>query len=323
MPSAVAFGELVESIYAAAENPEVCIWLQNSAGLAGSRPSRVSVNQGVVSDEQVVKSEYCNQCMRLGICGMPACPLAPRGNRALPSSYHDADQADLADRVAPHVQRALRMRQIVEATEMSESAATALDSLGSGIVMIGAHGRLLRMNRAAETMLRRHDGLEQRDGRLAATVIQEDALLQTLVRGAAHTTAGAGASSGGVVRISRPSGKPSFTVTITPVTPRAAGVGFRKARVVALVTDPAWTPVPGAVLLRALFGFTAAESEVARMLMQGLDRQEIADRLSVSLNTVRAHLRKLFDKTATSSQARLVRTLLVTMRTVPDLTRTA
>jgi DNA-binding NarL/FixJ family response regulator len=51
----------------------------------------------------------------------------------------------------------------------------------------------------------------------------------------------------------------------------------------------------------------------------GLDRQEIADQLLVSLNTVRAHLRNLFGNTGTSSQAKLARTPFVATRMVPGL----
>jgi DNA-binding CsgD family transcriptional regulator len=208
--------------------------------------------------------------------------------------------------------------------ESTEAALTgALDSLGSGFILMNECGRILFMNRAAETMLQRQDGLRQRDNRLAANNRREEAALHACVSAAGRTTTGTGFSSGGVLRVTRPSGQAPYAVTIMPVSPRGHLLDKQKARVVALLTDPESIPIPGAILLRGLFAFTAAESEVAQLLMQGLDRKEIADHLSVSLNTVRTHLRNLFSKTATSSQAKLVRLLLVATRTVPDLTRRA
>jgi len=44
---------------------------------------------------------------------------------------------------------------------------------------------------------------------------------------------------------------------------------------------------------QSIFGFTSAEAEITRLLMSGLDRQEIADQLTISLNTVRASAKSL------------------------------
>ena len=43
-------------------------------------------------------------------------------------------------------------------------------------------------------------------------------------------------------------------------------------------------------------GLTAREKEVLELVMQGLDNQEIADRMGVSLATVRFHLQHIYDK---------------------------
>jgi DNA-binding NarL/FixJ family response regulator len=45
-----------------------------------------------------------------------------------------------------------------------------------------------------------------------------------------------------------------------------------------------------------LEGLTAREKEVLELVMQGLDNQEIADRMGVSLATVRFHLQHIYDK---------------------------
>lgn len=47
---------------------------------------------------------------------------------------------------------------------------------------------------------------------------------------------------------------------------------------------------------------TAREQEVLRLLVQGVQRQEIARRLALSGNTVRTHLRHLMEKLDTTSQ---------------------
>lgn len=62
--------------------------------------------------------------------------------------------------------------------------------------------------------------------------------------------------------------------------------------------------------LKMIHGLTASEAEVTQCLLDGAEPREIAMRLSISTHTVRAHLRSIFAKTATRSQAGLTRLLL-------------
>ncbi|SBW05735.1 hypothetical protein KL86DPRO_20540 [uncultured delta proteobacterium] len=49
-------------------------------------------------------------------------------------------------------------------------------------------------------------------------------------------------------------------------------------------------------------GLTAREYETARLAAEGLYNQEIAERLGVSVNTVKTHLRKAYRKYGVSSR---------------------
>lgn len=65
--------------------------------------------------------------------------------------------------------------------------------------------------------------------------------------------------------------------------------------------------LPGAELLRELFGLTAAEARVARMVAEGRRLLEIAETLRVSVHTVRLHCKHVLSKTGSTNQAGLVR----------------
>ena len=54
------------------------------------------------------------------------------------------------------------------------------------------------------------------------------------------------------------------------------------------------------------FGLTLRESEVAALLSDGLSNREIARSLWISENTVKTHLKAIFQKTAASSRAQAV-----------------
>jgi|GEM_PF-1772939 len=58
-------------------------------------------------------------------------------------------------------------------------------------------------------------------------------------------------------------------------------------------------------------GLSMREQAVARCVVQGLSNQEIADRLAISLRTVKAHCTSIFDKLGISSRKELMADLLV------------
>jgi DNA-binding CsgD family transcriptional regulator len=60
------------------------------------------------------------------------------------------------------------------------------------------------------------------------------------------------------------------------------------------------------------YGLTARESEVAQLVMHGFSTAEISAALSVSLNTVQDHLKKIFDKVGIHSRRELVARVFAT-----------
>lgn len=61
---------------------------------------------------------------------------------------------------------------------------------------------------------------------------------------------------------------------------------------------------------QGLYGLTAAQTQLAELLAQGHDLAVAAERLGVSINTLRTHLQRLFDKTGARSQSGVVSILL-------------
>jgi DNA-binding CsgD family transcriptional regulator len=61
---------------------------------------------------------------------------------------------------------------------------------------------------------------------------------------------------------------------------------------------------------QGIYGLTAAQTQVAQLLAQGHDPSLAAEKLGVSINTVRTHVQRMFDKTGAHSQSALVGLLL-------------
>lgn len=64
-------------------------------------------------------------------------------------------------------------------------------------------------------------------------------------------------------------------------------------------------PIPAAKLAQ-IFGFTHRESLIAESIARGVATKTIADQQSISLNTVKFHIKNIFDKTGCSSQMTLM-----------------
>lgn len=85
---------------------------------------------------------------------------------------------------------------------------------------------------------------------------------------------------------------------------------LRQQRYALFITELRQATRPSAETLAERFALTPAETQVASLLADGLNKQQISERLSISASTVAFHLRNLFTKTRTGRQAELVAVLL-------------
>ena len=111
---------------------------------------------------------------------------------------------------------------------------------------------------------------------------------------------------GGVMRLTRPSGRSSYEVLVAPVSDSTLALGFSGPLATVFVRDPEIQAVALPDRLQRLYGLTAAEAKLMKALV-GYTLEGAADRFGVRKETVRSQLRSVFPKTGTSSQVELVR----------------
>lgn len=102
-------------------------------------------------------------------------------------------------------------------------------------------------------------------------------------------------------------GKARLLASVRPVSAPPSVRLYNQARVLVELYTTTETLDGSADLLRDVYGATAAEARVAIALARGDTLAEMADELGVSRETVRVHLKRLFQKTETNRQALLVR----------------
>lgn len=99
-------------------------------------------------------------------------------------------------------------------------------------------------------------------------------------------------------------------MTIVPAA--AAGRRLRMGRPYAtlFVYDPQRLPASRAEILRRQFGLTISEARLADLIASGFTLATAAERLRVTIGTVRNQLEQIFQKTDTHRQSDLVRLLM-------------
>ena len=168
-----------------------------------------------------------------------------------------------------------------------------LDRLAVGVVLLGEDGSVRHANRAARDLARQAKidlgpriGVEGEDGRNLVALARQVASGQVAEAALLLETGGR-----------------RFMVLGRPLGQAAGKDGIAA---MFTISDLERQQALDAETLRQLFDLTPTEACVARLIAEGLRRDQVADRLDVSSTTVAFHLRNIFDKTGIRRQADLL-----------------
>jgi DNA-binding CsgD family transcriptional regulator len=283
---------------------------------ASTPPMTVAGRDQLMSDRDMERLEFYDELMRphgfwhAAVVNVhrDEALLAPMGvMRARSQRPFDESELRALRALAPHLNRALRVTlQLREMEARAGALAETGDRALTAIVLTDAFGRVAEANGLARVILAEGDGLLIRDGILRAGRGCDSAKLARLI----HEAAGARVlPMSGVMQVERPSGRRAIALVVSPT--RAAAAPFGRSHAVCVsFADPERAAEADADLLARLYGFTAREAAVAVLLLRGRSPREAADELATNENTVRTHIRHLFDKTGVERLADLVRLLM-------------
>lgn len=204
----------------------------------------------------------------------------------------------------PHLRRALQLRQRVDQAALLERVnASALDGAMMAAFVVDAELQLLHANARGRAMLEPGGTLRLSRGRLTAPAPHSGPALAQLVRTATGGAPGDAAATRWL-RLDRGPGRSPLTLTVAPLTPDKRRDATHPLALI-LLRDPEQVRASPRAL-QQLFDLTPAEAGVAQAIATGGSLEQVAQSLQISLNTVKTHLHRIFDKTATSRQGELV-----------------
>ena len=219
-------------------------------------------------------------------------------------------QLRLVERLVPHVRQFVRVRQALAAADaLGAGLAGLLDNDRIGVVQLDRGGRVLEANAPALEILRRGDGLLDRDGALDAWLPADRSRLQRLL-GRALPELWGEAPAGGSMTVQRSSGRSRLALHVSPVGDGERDFGGRRAAVLVLVVDPARRSPIDARRVAVTLGLTPSEGRMAALLAEGLRVREIAAAGGWSEDYVRWLTKQVYRKLGVSGQVELVRHVL-------------
>jgi DNA-binding CsgD family transcriptional regulator len=184
----------------------------------------------------------------------------------------------------------------------------SFDQLSIAAFLVDRKLRLQRMNPAAESLL--DQGIDMHRGRLCFANPTAQAAFSRFMRRIA-----AGVELSWQVIIPDED-KRFWLVEFIPVCGLAAEV-FSGAKGLIVVSDMSGPRAMRSGVLQEAFGLTRAEERLAMAVADGQGLAPAASRLGIGYETARSHLRAVFDKTGTRSQAQLCALLTRASERIP------
>lgn len=209
----------------------------------------------------------------------------------------DAEALAKLTRCISPIRRMILVRRKLRAGR-SDAAANALDQVGDATFTLASNGRILHMNRLAQTMVDGGVLFRVRHGRLHALSVSDESKLSDAIAAAV----GAKPDSGALL-LGGTDGRWRSAV-LMPVWSGGA------RQLVLVVSDAAQRGPRTERNLRALYGLSQAEAGIATLLAGGLSPTEVAEQRATSIGTIRVQIKSIAAKMDVSRQSEIVRAVL-------------
>ena len=284
------------------------VWRERGQALYTT--GRINLGEELCPRPVLERSEFYNDYMlRIGGAYTMGAVIAREGNCAPtltalrgPGKHQFGEsEREVARFVLPHLSRAWSIQQRLGMLSAGEAV---LDTLPLGIVFLSGEAAAVYCNRAAEEIFRANDGLSLRNRRISAG----DRIAQAQIRRAIREAVSPRASlSPAAVSIPRAHLRRDYQLLAAPLRQRFRQLkGVAEPATVVLITDPErQTPANGDLLIQT-YKLTRKEAMFATKLYEGKSVEKAAEELSITYETARTHLRRIFSKTRTSRQAELL-----------------
>lgn len=208
--------------------------------------------------------------------------------------------------LAPHMRAAVRT-QLALAGQGMDLLAGAMEKLAVAAFICDRFGYVRRCTPAAERLVADGKMLALRANRLQPMRASDAQALQRAMTASQSIRRGADKAPGlrSIVLRGDESAAP-LVLDVIDLPPGQSELGFAPSKLVVARGESVSDGARKTAIVRAAYELSAAETEIALQLCQGLNAETIAQRRRVSVGTVRAQIKKISAKLGVRSQIELV-----------------
>ena len=237
--------------------------------------------------------------------------LAVDGQDALEQMLVQLAQAVSLDALVPEIRSAIcKARQHDQALALNQALSAVVDQGGMPFLLLTEAERVCFASPAAHTLIAGVSNLTLQDDRLVLSPAELDqALRHAIVCGRTDLYRGIEAPEN-IVRVPRAQGQAHLQLLVRPLAATDLALQADSSYTSIFLHDPDAEFEIDSFQLAALFDLSYAEARVTALLATGKSLAAIAEHLHLSIHTVRTELKAVFRKTATGSQAELVKLVL-------------
>ncbi len=225
------------------------------------------------------------------------------------ADFDEAEHGRLA-RFVSHLRAALDLYERFQSHNGEDDIYdNAIEQLSIGTILLDRAGEVVRCNGIAQRVLDERDTIRLVGKRLAFSNPSADRRFRRNIA-AQH---GLNGSTLEFMRVEQQSDRRGIGIAIRSLDPaRSTALGTAPATAIFL-TDPQRQAKLTGKAVAGIFGLTPMEGEIAACLSNGLCLAQTAEILGIAQNTVRTHLRSIFDKLRVTRQSQLVHRVRASM----------
>ena len=306
--------DLYEQYYASID-PWNAYLLSHPAG-------EVTLSQQVLTDCELQKTEFYNDFLKPldlfysvgGIFSVSGDWTYTFGIQRSRNQGAYGEAAPLITTLFPHLKRAIGMAEKFHGLNgCLDASRNAMDQLAFGVMLLDDSLRVQYLNKHLAEIIREQRILTISCDRPRSVDYQENQVLQCFL--SANQDPGNNRERAGSHPCSMSLGRPESGGQLTLFArPSRRQTGFLQesddtASVVVFVFSDNNATTPG-IIFREIYGLSPMQSVVCEKLVEGLTLREIADLLGVKKETVRSHLKMIFQRTGVRRQSELIRLLV-------------
>ncbi|HEY1245276.1 MAG TPA: helix-turn-helix transcriptional regulator [Hyphomicrobiaceae bacterium] len=236
--------------------------------------------------------------------------------RGKASTHFTEAEAELFGELVPFVRQAIRISEHLARIDVEKARALeALDSIPFGILLATGGARVVQANATARRAIDLSDGLALRQDVLRLHDQREESRLHDAIRRAVARAVHGRPQTCEAVAVSRPSGKEPLSAIVTTLWGNHLKFGLSRLDeplATVFLSIPEQSPEAPAELLQRLFGLTGAQARLCEQIVSGATLEQAAQRLQISIDTARVHLKRVFANVGVHRQSDLVAKVLAT-----------